>query len=86
MYLVDLLENVQKNFIRKLSVLSNFNCIERLRICKLEALEIRRIRIDILFINYYIILLKVIYLVIYCCIQMFMILEVTVSNLRYMLI
>ena len=49
MYLIDLLENVQRNFNKKLPDFYNFNYIERLRVCKLEAFEMKRIRINMLF-------------------------------------
>ena len=44
MYLIDLLENMQRNFIKRLPGLSNLNYIYRLRICNIESLELRRMR------------------------------------------
>ena len=47
-YLIDLLENVQRNFTKILPGLCNLNYVNRLRICRsnIESLELRRIRSD----------------------------------------
>ena len=48
MYLIDFLENAQRNFTERLHALCNLNFIDRLRICNTESLELKRIRSDIL--------------------------------------
>ena len=50
LYLIDLIENVQRNFTKRLSGLSNMSYAERLIVCNLEPLELRRIRTDMLFV------------------------------------
>ena len=43
---IDLLENVQRSFIRRLSGLDNLNYPARLTLLNLPSLELRRLRID----------------------------------------
>ena len=43
---IDLLENVQRSFTRRLPGLENLNCTERLTFLSLTSLELRRFRID----------------------------------------
>ena len=50
MYLIDIIENEQKNFTKRLAGLSNLSYVERLNVCNLEPLELRRIRMDMLFV------------------------------------
>ena len=50
MYLIDIIENVQRNFTKRLADLSNLSYVERLNVCNLEHLELRRIRMDMLFV------------------------------------
>ena len=52
MYLIDLLENVQRNFTRRLPGLCrpHLNYIDRLRIYNIESLELRKIRSDMCFV------------------------------------
>ena len=50
MYLIDIIENVQRNFTKRLAGLSNLNYVECLNVCNLEPLELRRTRMDILFV------------------------------------
>ena len=50
MYQVDIIENVQRNFTKRLAGLSNLSYVERLNVCNLKPLELRRIRMDMLFI------------------------------------
>ena len=50
MYLIDLLENEQRNFTTRFTRLCNLNYINRLGICNIESLELRRIRLDMCFI------------------------------------
>ena len=49
LYLIDIIENVQGNFIKYLAELSNLSYFERLNVCNLEPLELRRIRMEMLF-------------------------------------
>lgn len=44
---IDLLESVQRNFTRRIFGLSELSYIERLRICNLEPLELRRVKRDL---------------------------------------
>ena len=83
MYLNNLLENVQRNFTKKLPGLCNLNYIDRLRICNIESLELRKLRSDIvLFTNNCIALLNFIYLSLSRFLPIFTILEVITSNLK----
>ena len=50
-YLIDLLENVKRNFTKRLPGLCILNYIDYLRICNLESLELRRIRSDMCFVD-----------------------------------
>ena len=82
-YFIDLLENLQRNFNNKLPGLCNLNCIDHLRICNIESLELKRIRSDsVLFTSYCITLLNVIHLSLLRFLQIFTILEVIASNLK----
>ena len=47
-FLIDALENVQRHFTKHLPGLYNFDYAERLKICKLESLELRRIKCDVI--------------------------------------
>jgi hypothetical protein len=49
-YLVDTIEHVQRNFTKRLRGLQNVSYIDRLQICNLESLELRRIHNDIIFV------------------------------------
>ena len=49
-YLIDLFENVHRNFTKRLPGLCNLNYIDRLRISNIESLELRRIRLDMCFV------------------------------------
>ena len=48
MSLIDALENVQRYFTKHLPGLYNFDYVERLKICKLESLELKRITCDVI--------------------------------------
>ena len=50
MYLIDIIENAQRNFTNYLAGLSNLSYVKRLNVCNLEPLELRRIRMDMLFV------------------------------------
>ena len=50
MYLINIIENVQRNFSKHLAGLSNLSYVERLNVCNLEPLELRRIRMDLLYV------------------------------------
>ena len=50
MYLIDLLKNVLRNLTKRLPGLCTLNYIDRLRICNIESLELRRIRSDMCFV------------------------------------
>ena len=50
MYVIDIIENVQRNLIKHLAGLSNLSYIERWNVCNLEPSELR-IRMDMLFVN-----------------------------------
>ena len=50
MYLINLLENVQRNFTKRLNGLCNLNCIDRLRMCNIQLQKLRRIRSDTYFV------------------------------------
>ena len=43
-YLIDVIENVQRHFTKRLAGLFNKSYMDRLKICELELLETRRIR------------------------------------------
>ena len=47
-FLIDALKNVQRNFTKHLPGLYNFDHVERLKICKLKSLELRRIKCDVI--------------------------------------
>ena len=47
MYLIDAIEKVQRNFIKKLPGLCNITYLQRLNVCKIESLEERNIKIDL---------------------------------------
>jgi hypothetical protein len=47
-YLIDVIENVQRHFTKKLPQLFNLTYVERLHICNLEQLELRRLRSDLI--------------------------------------
>ena len=47
-FLFDALENVQRHFTKNLPGLCKFDYIERLKICKLESLQLRRIKCDVI--------------------------------------
>ena len=53
-FLINALENVQRHFTKHLPGLYNFDYADRLKICKLESLELRRIKCDVimLFLKY----------------------------------
>ena len=46
-YLIDFIENVQRRFIKRLVGLYNYSYCDRLKLCKLELLELRRMHIDL---------------------------------------
>ena len=46
MYLIDIIENVQRNFIKRLAGSAN---VDRLKVCNLEPFDLRRIKVDMLF-------------------------------------
>jgi hypothetical protein len=46
-YLIDSLENVQRNFSKQIPTLSSYSYYERLAMLNLEPLEIRRLRFDL---------------------------------------
>ena len=46
-YLIDIIENVQRRFTKRLRGLFNKSYMDRLKICELELLEIRRICTDV---------------------------------------
>jgi hypothetical protein len=48
-YLIDLLESVQRNFSKRIPSISNYNYADRLAILNLETLELRRLRFDLIF-------------------------------------
>ena len=50
-HLIDLLENVQRKFTKRIPSISHLNYVERLKIINLESLELRRLKFDL--INYY---------------------------------
>ena len=50
-YLIDLLENVQRKFSKRIACLSSLSYSDRLAILGLDSLELRRFRFDL--INYY---------------------------------
>jgi len=50
-YLIDLMENVQRAFTKRVKALSQLSYIERLGIFSLESLELRRLRYDL--VQYY---------------------------------
>ena len=47
-FLIGALKNVQRHFTKHLPSLYNFDYIERLKICKLESLDLRRIKCDVI--------------------------------------
>ena len=47
-FFIDALENVQRHFTKYLPGLHNFDYVERLKICKLESLELRRIKCNVI--------------------------------------
>ena len=47
-YLINLIENVQKEFTEKLPRLRNMCYQDRLRLCNLEPLETRRLHVDLI--------------------------------------
>ena len=49
LYLIDVLENVQKHFTKRLPGLKTVSYVDRLSFCKLESLELRRIYNDLIF-------------------------------------
>ena len=75
-YLIDLLENVQRNFTKKLSGLCNFNYTERIRVCNLETLELGRIRVDMLFVY------KLLHNLVKCNLSEYILLHPNVCNTR----
>ena len=48
LYLIDALEHVQRNFTKRLPGLHDIKYNDRLRICKLETLELRRLHTDLI--------------------------------------
>ena len=44
---IDLIENIQRRFLKRISGISNFSYRERLEMCSLEPLELRRLKKDI---------------------------------------
>ena len=46
MYLIDIIENVQRNFTKRLAGLANLSYVDRLNVCNLDPLELRIIRMD----------------------------------------
>ena len=46
-YLIDLIENIQRRFSKRIHSLSNFSYFERLSILNLEPLELRRLKCDL---------------------------------------
>ena len=47
-FIIDAIENVQRHFTKHLPGLYNFDCVERLKICKIESLELKRIKCDVI--------------------------------------
>ena len=47
-YLINIIENVQRNFNKRLASLSNLSYVERLNVCNLEPFELRRIKMGML--------------------------------------
>ena len=47
-FLINALENVQRHFTKHLPSLYNFDYVERLKICELESLELRRIKCGVI--------------------------------------
>ena len=47
-YLIDLIENVQRNFTKRLPGLNYMNYCDRLYFCNLEPLEVRRLHNDVI--------------------------------------
>jgi hypothetical protein len=50
-FLIDLLESVQRKFTKRIPSISHLNYFERLKVFDLEPLELRRLKIDL--VNYY---------------------------------
>jgi hypothetical protein len=48
-FLIDLIENVQRNFSKRISSLSSLTYPERLALLDLEPLELRRLRYDLIY-------------------------------------
>jgi ribonucleases P/MRP protein subunit RPP40 len=48
LYLIDIIERVQRNFTKRLPGLHNVSYCERLQLCKLESLEVRRLHSDLI--------------------------------------
>ena len=48
LYLIDAIEKVKRNFIKKLPGLCNMIYLERSNVCYIESLEERRIKIDLM--------------------------------------
>ena len=46
-YLIDFIENVQRRFTKRLFGLYNYSYCDRLKLCYLELLELRRVHIDL---------------------------------------
>ena len=47
---IDKLENIQRRFTKRITGLFNFSYVDRLRICGMEMLELRRIKLDLIFV------------------------------------
>ena len=50
-FLINALENVHRHFTKHFPGLYNFDYVERLKICKLEFLELRRIKCDVIMLH-----------------------------------
>ena len=48
-HLIDLIENVQRNFSKRIPSLSSLSYLERLALLDLEPLELRRLRFDLIY-------------------------------------
>jgi hypothetical protein len=53
LYLIDLIENVQRNFTKRLPLMYNTNYPKRLQLCNLQSLELRRLHNDLIFLYKY---------------------------------
>jgi hypothetical protein len=47
--LIDLIENVQRHFVKRITSVASFSCLDRLVILDLDLLELRRLRFDLIY-------------------------------------